>query len=355
MAFRDFPDQQQSLKLLDRSLAQGRVGHAYLFTGQDLDALEGLARTLAKTLNCRRPLAPGLARTDSCDECPSCRIIDSGNHADVHWLRPESKSRVITVDQIRNLIREIQLKPNDAECKVAVIVEADRLRVEAANAFLKTLEEPPPKSVLILLTTDREKMLDTILSRCLRLNFPGERSSPSGSGETEWLRRFTEVAAMEQKSLLSRYRLLDALLGRLTEIKARVESEKTSTSPLQRYKDADKALIERWEDELAAAIEAEYRRRRAELLQLVQKWLRDVWFQTILPDSPASFEAPVAEGSAGNLVDPVANVATTVVARRVSRGDALGNLETMEDLQRWLATNVQEALALEVGLLKLRL
>ena len=68
--------------------------------------------------------------------------IEGGNHADIHWIRPESKSRVITVDQMRELMQEINLKPTEAEYKVAVIVCADRLNVSAANAFLKTLEEP---------------------------------------------------------------------------------------------------------------------------------------------------------------------------------------------------------------------
>src|SRR5580700_2924065 len=111
MAFEDFPLQTQGVALLQRSLERGRVAHAYLFTGQTLDELEALARTLAKTLNCQNPVKKSGLAIDCCDECLSCRKIEHANHADVHWARPESKSRIITVEQMRELMREVQLKP----------------------------------------------------------------------------------------------------------------------------------------------------------------------------------------------------------------------------------------------------
>src|SRR5271170_6380223 len=161
MAFKDFPEQTQGVELLQRSLARGRLGHAYLFSGDQLEELESLARTLAKTLNCQNPIKQNGVAVDCCDECLNCRKIENGNHADIHWARPESKSRVITIDQTRDLMQQIQLKPTEAEHKVAIIVAADRLNPQAANAFLKTLEEPPAKSVLILLSTEPQRILET--------------------------------------------------------------------------------------------------------------------------------------------------------------------------------------------------
>src|SRR5258707_6753135 len=110
MAFKNLPMQTQGVQLLQRSLARGRLGHAYLFTGDRLEELELLARTLAKTLNCQNPIKTGAAATDCCDECSSCKKIENGVHTDIHWARPESKSRIITIDQMRDLMREIQLK-----------------------------------------------------------------------------------------------------------------------------------------------------------------------------------------------------------------------------------------------------
>ncbi len=367
MAFKDFSDQQQSIQLLQRSLSRGRLAHAYLFTGHQIDGLEGLARTFAKALNCRRGIGAGAVATESCDDCPSCAKIDHSNHPDVHWVRPESKSRVITVEQMRNLMREIQLKPGEAEFKVAILVGADRLRVEAANAFLKTLEEPPAKSILILLSTEPQRLLDTILSRCLRLSFAGGSPHATDPASRPWLESFSQMAALEQKSLLGRYRLLDMLLRQLTEIKAGVEAALTARSPLQQYQDADKSYLEKWEDELAASIEAEYRRRRADILGLLHWWLRDVWLKTLSPhhaegrppraSANATHSRPESRSlDAGEELFAFPELgATERVARRISTQEALQNLQIVEQVQRWLGTNVQEALALEVGLLKLRL
>jgi len=339
MAFKDFPEQTQGVQLLQRSLARGRLGHAYLFSGDQLEELELLARTLAKTLNCQNPVKISGAATDCCDECPSCRKIENGIHADIHWARPESKSRIITVDQTRELMREVQLKPTEATYKVAVISGADRLNPQAANAFLKTLEEPPANSVLIMLSTEPSRILETILSRCLRLNFFSAGHRGLDPAETQWLEKFGSLAASEQKSLLGRYRLLDVLLQKLGEIRSRVDENLTARSPLEKYDDVEKDLRDKWEDELTAAVEAEYRRRRAELLLLVQFWLRDIWLHTL---------------SAGRdlLRFPDVSGAETV-ARRISPRQARENLQTLEQTQRLLHTNVQEALALEVSLLKL--
>lgn len=341
MAFKQFPRQMQGVQLLQRSLARGRLGHAYLFAGQQLAELESLARTLAKTLNCRKPVKTGSVATDCCDECPVCRKIDNDTHADIHWVRPESKSRVVTIEQMRELMHEIQLKPTEAEYKVAIINAADRLNPQAANAFLKTLEEPPAKSILILLTTEPQRILETVLSRCLRLNFSGEAVRPLDAAQSEWLAHFGSLAATEQKTLLGRYRLLDALLQKLGEIRARVDEALTARSPLQRYEDVEKDLREKWEAELAAAIEAEYRRQRADLLLLVHWWLRDIWLRAL---------------AAGNELLNFPKIAgAEAVARRLTPRQALENLQILEQTQRLLHTNVQEALALEVNLLKLHL
>ncbi|MGA2175543.1 MAG: hypothetical protein ABSH38_11240 [Verrucomicrobiota bacterium] len=341
--FSDFPEQTKVAQLLQRSLERNRLAHAYLFTGHALDELEAMARTLAKTLNCLSPTrrsARGLP-LDCCDRCDSCRRIDQANHPDVLFLRPESKSRLITIEQVRELMRAVNLKPSAAQYKVGVIVAADRLTVQAANAFLKTLEEPPAKSILILLSTEPERILETILSRCLRLCFAGERLH-FDAGQTGWLAGFSSVAAGGAGGLLGRYRLLGLILKKLGEQRAEIEKALGALSPLERYDDLDPGMRDKLEDELAAAIEAEYRRQRTDLIGVLHWWLRDVWLQSLaLGTEMVSFPslAPAAQA----------------VARRISPAEARSNLEEVDRLQRQLHTNVQEALALEVGLLKLKL
>ena len=340
----DHLKEQQSVELLQRSLERGRLGHAYLFSGPSMDELEVLARMLAQTLNCQQPPRRGASGMplDCCDRCLSCRKINAENHPDVQWIRPESKTRIITIDQMRELIQAINLKPTEALCKVAVIVAADRLNVQAANAFLKTLEEPPPKSVIILLTIEPGQILETVLSRCLRLNFTGEQEFAVRDLNADWLAEFGALASGKQKGLLSRYRLLGIVLGRLGELRNDAEKMVTARSPLERYDDIEPKLRERWEDEMAAAIEAEYRRRRLELFIALQWWLRDIWLHTLIEGEKRLAVPNLAEASRD-------------VAERISTVDATENLHVLEQLQSLLATNVQEALALEVGLLKLKL
>jgi DNA polymerase III, gamma/tau subunits len=357
MAFNDFKEHAMSVQLLQRSLERGRLGHAYLFSGQELSELEGIALTLAKTLNCLEPAKKNGVAVDCCDKCLNCQKIAHGNHADVFWVRPESKLRVIRMNQVvrrddspaRVLLEFVNLKPTESEYKIGIIVAADRMNEQAANAFLKTLEEPPAKSILVLLTTEPQRILETIFSRCLRLNFGGDARRSLSPAQLEWLTGFSDAAAAEQKSLLGRYRLMDVLLKKLNELKTAIDERLTEQSPLQRYKDAEKNLQERWEDELKAAIEADYRRQRSELLAVLQWWLRDVWVRKVR----SSKSETRSEGAELLRFPQIAG--TDRVAGRISAAQALENLQVMEQIQRWLYTNVQEALALEVGLLKLHL
>jgi hypothetical protein len=156
-----------------------------------------------------------------------------------------------------------------------------------------------------------------------------------------WLENFSQMASSEQRNLLGRYRLLSILLSRLSELKTAVSDALTEKSPLERYEDLDPRTREKLEEELEAAIEAEYRRQRVDLLTGVQWWLRDVWLETL------------SSGS-GTLSYPQLAKAAQVVACRISPQQAVQNLQVLEETQQLLASNVQEALALEVGLLKLQ-
>lgn len=342
MAFSDLPQLSAPIALLQRSLSRGRLGHAYLFSGDSLDDLESLSRNLAKTLNCERYKKGFSEEPTPCDTCLSCRKIDHDNHADVRWIRPESKTRIISVEQIRNLMQSVNLKPTEARFKVVTLVSADRMNVQAANAFLKTLEEPPASTVFILSSSDKHRMLETILSRCLHLHCGGGAARVSGE-MADWVERFSEQAADKRSGLFGRYRLLDQLLQHLSATKKSVEETMSARSPIEQYDDADPKLVERWKNELAAAIEAEYRRKRGEILGALQLWFRDVWLAVRDSSSP------------GLAAFPGLTASTEAVAGRLDAHKATRNLEVMETTQRLLFTNVQEALALEIGLLKLSL
>jgi DNA polymerase-3 subunit delta' len=224
--------------------------------------------------------------------------------------------------------------------KVGVIVAADRLNPQAGNAFLKTLEEPPADSILILLTTEPQRILETILSRCLRLGFGGE-GMRAHAKHAAWLAEFSELAARSGHGLMARYKLLGLISSKLGAQRAEIEKSLAARSPLEQYDDLEPHTREKLEDELAAAIESEYRRQRADVLAALHWWLRDVWLQTL-------------QVGAEMLCFPDLKAAAAVAAR-ISPAEAMRNLEEVDILQRQLNSNVQEALALEVALLKLKL
>ncbi len=158
--------------LLRRAVAEGRVSHSYLFTGVDGVGKRLVALGFAKILNCLT--SPSLREEDSkkraCD-CNSCRKIDKGIHPDVFVIEYKGL-RDIKVDQIREDIEErLYFKPFEGRYKVAIVDEADRMSHSAQNAFLKTLEEPPNQSIIILLTSSPQSLLPTIRSRCQSLQF----------------------------------------------------------------------------------------------------------------------------------------------------------------------------------------
>ena len=343
MTLADFRDQHQGVELLQRSLGRGRLGHAYLFAGENGELLEGVARTLAKVLNCQEPrLAPGsAAASDCCDRCDRCRRIEAGRHPDVLWVRPESKSRVILIDQIRDLLHTVSLKPAELRTKVVVLVDADRMNAQAANAFLKTLEEPPGDSVLILLAARPENLLDTIRSRCLTLRF-GSDDRQLPDSVRNWLGNFAETVVQPNLGILRRYEMLTRLLGELGELRAGVEKLLRPRSPLEGHEEIEARLRERWEDELKAAVESEYRRLRTDYLTGLQWFFRDIWVLTL--------------GVGRNLLAvPEVEEAVQGLARRLTAADAFENLRLLGRTQQLLETNLQEALVFEVAFLRLRI
>lgn len=162
---------------LVKAAKQGNVGHAYLFSGPEGVGKMTVALEFSKILQHTEyaNFDSNLIRirceyTDGCD-CKICEDIDKGAHPDVIVLSPQEDSREIKIEQIRQLRKSLQLSSYSAPYKIAVIDYAEKMNQEAANAFLKTLEEPHDKTVLIIITKDSRALLPTIVSRCQIVNF----------------------------------------------------------------------------------------------------------------------------------------------------------------------------------------
>ncbi len=157
--------QDSPVAYLKEVIARNRVVSGYLFSGPDGVGKSLAASVFAAALNCT--VKPG----EGCGECPDCRAIERGGHPDVHRLAPSSKSRLVVVEQIRELRRTVHLSARGDNWKVFLIEDADRMNLAAQGAFLKTLEEPPPRTAMILITSQPGNLLPTIRSRCQQVRF----------------------------------------------------------------------------------------------------------------------------------------------------------------------------------------
>jgi DNA polymerase-3 subunit delta' len=163
MAFADVVGHERPLQILRRVIETGRVRHAYLLTGMEGIGKKLVALNMAKSLNCADQSG------EACDHCRSCQLIDKGIYPDFILINPTGES--IKIEQIRELERSIAFKPYEARWRVIIIDRAEQLTREAANALLKTLEEPPPLTVIILVATAVEGFPPTVPSRCQRIRF----------------------------------------------------------------------------------------------------------------------------------------------------------------------------------------
>jgi DNA polymerase-3 subunit delta' len=152
-----------AVSLLRRGLETGRLAHAYLFCGPPQIGKTRLALALAKALNCGQPDPP-------CGRCSSCQKIERSVHPDVRLVAGEGVGGSILIDQVRQLQREAVLSPYEERRRVFVLRRIDLTTTEAANALLKTLEEPPPHVTLILTAVDADLLPSTVVSRCQRVD-----------------------------------------------------------------------------------------------------------------------------------------------------------------------------------------
>src|SRR5574337_1259374 len=185
MPFHDVIGQARAVGFLQRALSTERVAHAYLFTGPTGVGKRAAALAFAQALNCdmKQRSADSRQRTateDGCGECRACRNIASGQHPDVQMIEPDGTT--VKIEQIRTLEADAALVPYEGRWKIFILNNAERMTEAAANALLKTLEEPAKDTVFILLTSAVAALLPTIVSRCQVVTF-----SPLPHGQIEAL------------------------------------------------------------------------------------------------------------------------------------------------------------------------
>lgn len=163
MDFKNIIGHEDIISRFKSSIETGHVSHAYIISGEEGSGRSTLAYCFAKALECET------GGPEACGECKSCKQAESGNHPDIIYVTHE-KPNLISVDEIRDqVVNSMQIKPYSSKYKIYIIKEAEKMNEGAENALLKTIEEPPEYGIVILITTNPERLLPTIRSRCLSI------------------------------------------------------------------------------------------------------------------------------------------------------------------------------------------
>jgi DNA polymerase-3 subunit delta' len=324
MLFENIAGQEKAVRVLRQALKSGRLPTAYLFTGPPGCGRMAAALALAGALNCE-------TGPEMCGSCQSCRLHDNFSHPDLHVIRPLPGKRWIGIDQIRDhILAKAYLKPMMGRVSTFIVDDAHSMYPNAANAFLKTLEEPPETSRFILIAPGRDSVLPTISSRCQALAF-----RPLG---VEIMVSLLQGLGVDQGrahllASMSRGSMEKALDYHTEEIPEKLAGE---FEPLSALIDCDAetllSLSQRW---------GKNRQEALQILEFMAQWYRDMMI--------------LAEG-AGE--DKVIHSSQLPILKRDS--ERLGGynlsmvLETIEDTRQHLEQNANVQLSLDDMLMKIR-
>jgi DNA polymerase III subunit delta' len=326
MAFTTLIGNEHNKQILQRLLRRKSLGMALIFAGPDGVGKRQFALTLAKAANCQNPPP----NTDSCDECAVCQRIQSNSYSDVVTVEPDGT--YIKIAQTRELTNDIQVRPREGKQRFFLLNDADRLREEAANSLLKTLEEPPPTSTIILLTSRPDALLPTIRSRSQRLNFAPlsvsemevylAKTSPRPAPDTKLLARLTggrigQAAVID----LSEYRRERREVLELLELLATGSNKYRLVKAAEHYGKQEREAFER-------------------MLNLLLNLLRDVFLVAV-------------DGSQVNVINTDALDRLQSLAEKIGLTRLLEWIGKFDELRHNLHININRQVATEAALLSL--
>jgi DNA polymerase-3 subunit delta' len=296
------------------SCETGRLAHAYIIVGPPRGSALQFAESFLKLLYCENAEQP-------CNQCTNCRQIDAHKHVDTLWIEPQSKARQIKAEEIRGLIHQMTQTSFEGGWKAGVLVSAECMNMNAANILLKTLEEPPPKTLLLLISDSPQALLPTILSRCQKIVLPGAGADAS---DAVWHEPLMEIMReLPPTGGLDASRLAGQLKSILDTVKAEI-----AHAIEEELGNNDEALDEsKLKDVLDARTNARLKEVQAEVFRVMLDWHRDI----LLLASKADAE---------HLVFPDEQRTLTGQAAQHTQASALQAIQVVEGMARRLDRNI---------------
>jgi DNA polymerase-3 subunit delta' len=308
MPFHDCIGHHQSIAFLQSTVVHERLAHAYLFHGEEAIGKRLTATRLAQALNCEQPHET--ENLDSCGACRSCQQIETRTHPDFFVIEPdrEQATRQIKIEQVREIEHQIMYRPLIGERKICLIDDADRMTIGAANALLKTLEEPPAHSLFLLISSRPAALPATIRSRCQSLRF----TTPARTQVEAALILKREIPPADARflAIISEGRIGDALRADVNETRARQQELVDLVRP-QSLQSVGSIL---------SSAEAIAKTDRAqETLTWLTRWIRDLVLlqiggdrdQILYLDDLATLEAYAKQADTDSLLDLLREIELT--------------------------------------------
>ncbi len=293
-----------------------RLAHAYVIVGSPRGSALHFAESFLKLLFCESADRP-------CNACPACRRIDAHTHVDTMWLEPQSKARQIKAEQVRDLVHRIGQTSFEGGWKAGIILSADCMNTNSANALLKTLEEPPPKTLLLLVTDSPQALLPTIISRCQKIVL--ENGSAS-QGAALWQGSLMEILHdLPPAGGLAAARLASQLKGLFDTVRDGIEVE-VEDDLGQGGEVLDESKLK---EILSARINARLKEVQSDVFRVILDWQRDVLLLTNGID-------------AQNLIFSAEHAVLAKQAKLHTPGSALQSIAVVEDMARRTNRNIPD-------------
>lgn len=324
MSFNSIIGQEEAIEILKDEIEKDRISHAYLFSAKEGSGKSKLAFEFAKASFCEE------LGIDSCGSCINCRKMDHNNHPDFKIISVLEGKTAISIDQIRELKKEIAYKPYDSDHKIYIIESAEKLTKQAANSLLKTLEEPPSFATIILLVEDSGKLLPTLVSRCQQIKLSSVAQS-----------KIKDLLLAEGLNKMQSEIVSSAAAGspgkalEITKIDNYFEQRQEIYDFLKKIESKNTIEIFAITDKLCSLLKNDF-----PCFDLLSDWYRDIMM--IKQDY---LDAVINQDYLEDLKKLAADLSLQNIIR---------NLELIAQSQEYIERNIREKLSLEVLFFKLR-